>query len=409
MEVQTTICGRIVAAVKGEVSTQTLEAYRRAGSTVHDLLDAAEARRLEAKTRGLSAWDIDQACQAQLLFTWNAFVLQVLADQFLDADYQHDPVTVGFVPPITAEQAQLFYNQVEGWLGMARRAESDEHFKPTMPLPAELPGWREADPCPFPHLVAMVAALKAIRSHCEAAMVVFEGGGTPDDKQKALGKIKAMLAEASSKAEYAERLMGKHVNAELHEKIEKQAQAAIEAFYQIGQIIAMPALADKPLLGAPTGEGPIGRGAIPMAKTDAGFDPWVMTDPDARSRLQRDGQAKRAIENMWRYDPDSRSTLRIQQQLADLQANGDIAYALKPNGSRIGHFMCTPYAPIFIARKPIVLDGERIGRGMEFTIEISAEGVNVGETFRREIVRGPFGPAPGVDYCDPNEKGPHDD
>jgi len=56
-----------------------------------------------------------------------------------------------------------------------------------------------------------------------------------------------------------------------------------------------------------------------------------------------------------------------------------------------------------------VLYGERIGRGMEFTIEISAEGVNVGEEFRREIVRGPFGPAPGVDYCDPDVKGPHDD
>jgi hypothetical protein len=408
MEVQTTIWGRIVAAVKGEVSTQTLEAYRRAGSTVHDLLDAAESRRLEAKARGVSAWDVDQACQAQLLFTWNAFVLQTLDDQFLDADYQHDPVTVGFVPPITAAQAQLFYNQVEGWLGQARRAESDPDYKPTMPLPADLPGWREADPCPYPHLIAMVAALKAIRSHCEAAMVVFEGGGTPDDKQKALGRIRAMLAEASSKAEYAERLMGKHVNAELHEQIEKHAQTAIEGFYRVGQIIAMPALLDQPKKPAPKGA-PRELAAIPMAKTDAGFDPWVMTDPEARDRLKRDRQAAKAIENMWRYDPDSRSTLRIQQQLADLAASADIGFALKPNGQRIGHFMCTPYAPIYIARKPIVLDGERIGRGVEFTIEISAEGVNLGEPFRREIVRGPFGPAPGVDYCDPDEKGPHDD
>ena len=180
-----TLWGRIVARLKGEVSSETLEAYRRAGKTVYDLLDCAEAARIEARTRGLNAWTLEPAKQAQLLFTWNAFVLQTLGDQFLDADYAHDPLTVGYVPVITAEQARLFYDQVEDWLGQARQAEINPAFRPQRYLPAELPGWREADPCPVAHLAAMVAALTSIRRHAEAQMVVAVGfHGSPSGRPR---------------------------------------------------------------------------------------------------------------------------------------------------------------------------------------------------------------------------------
>jgi hypothetical protein len=59
--------GQLLARLQGEVPADTLEAYRRACS-------------------------------------WNAFLLQTLGDQFLDADYRANPASVGFVPPVTAEQ-----------------------------------------------------------------------------------------------------------------------------------------------------------------------------------------------------------------------------------------------------------------------------------------------------------------
>lgn len=405
MDNQPTLLNRVVARIKGEVSTETLEAYRRAGSTVYDLLEAAEKSHAEARATGQNAWTIPPARQAQLLFTWNAFVLQTLGDQFLDADYAADPLTVGFVPPITAEQCQLFYDQVAGWLGQARQAECDPEYKVNQPLPAPLPGWREADPCPMAHLAAMVAALGSIRRHAEGQMAVFEGYGAPADKAKELGRIRQLMAESISKSEYAERLMSGRVNAELHEQIERQAQVAIEGFYRLGQLIAMPALALQEEAPKPK---PAEIAPLP-AQSDMPTDPWVMTDPSALAELKRNPEAVKAIDNMWRHDPDRATTLRIQAQIQVLKTRGEIDYARSPNGRRVGHYMCTPWAPIFVAKSRIEVAGETIGRGMEFTFEISAEGVNVGEEFRREIVKGPFRTAPEIDYCDPNVKGPHDD
>ena len=50
--------------------------------------------------------------QAEFACTWNAFVLQTLGNAFLDADYRDNPATVGFVPPITADQVLRFYSPV---------------------------------------------------------------------------------------------------------------------------------------------------------------------------------------------------------------------------------------------------------------------------------------------------------
>jgi len=212
-----------------------------------------------------------------------------------------------------------------------------------------LPAWQEADPCPIAHLLAMVAALRSLRRHADAAMAIFEDGGTPDDKAKDAGRLRQLLADATSKAEYVERLMAGTINAELHEQIEKQAQVGIEGFYRLGQLAAMPELlANEGQAPAPTGRRP-----LPMAKTDAGFDPWVMTDPHMVPQLRHDREAIVAIENMWRYDPDSRTTLRMQQEIEDLLASGAISIALKPNGKRAGHYICTPWAPILVPNRAI--------------------------------------------------------
>jgi hypothetical protein len=37
----------------------------------------------------------------------------------------------------------------------------------------------------------------------------------------------------------------------------------------------------------------------------------------------------------------------------------------------------------------------------QFNLDVSAEGLAEGNTFRREILVGPFAPTDEVDYCDP--------
>ena len=94
---------RVRASAAGEISADTLEAYRRASLTVLELMDRVESVRAQARAEGKTAWDLPQGTQTEMLCAWNAFVLQNLGTEFLDADYRDHPATKGFVPPITAD------------------------------------------------------------------------------------------------------------------------------------------------------------------------------------------------------------------------------------------------------------------------------------------------------------------
>lgn len=111
------VWGRMVSRLQGEVPAEDREAYRRAGSKVYSLIADLELRRIEWGTTGVDAWTAPLSSQAALLCGWNAFALQTLGDSLLAADYESQPSTRGFVPPVTAEQTLAFYQQVPGWLG----------------------------------------------------------------------------------------------------------------------------------------------------------------------------------------------------------------------------------------------------------------------------------------------------
>lgn len=84
-----------------------------------------------------------------------------------------------------------------------------------------------------------------------------------------------------------------------------------------------------------------------------------------------------------------------------------MAYATSARGQRVGHFFCTPYAPIYVARRAVVIGGQRLGTAQQFTLEAAAEGVRAGYPFKRGLVTGDFQPA-DLDYCDPDAPPPHD-
>src|SRR5260370_34027040 len=64
----------------------------------------AEQLRGSLAVSGDGLWAASAGQSSQLLCTWNAFALQTLGDELVEADYQADPRTAGFLPPVTAEQ-----------------------------------------------------------------------------------------------------------------------------------------------------------------------------------------------------------------------------------------------------------------------------------------------------------------
>src|SRR5690348_307039 len=99
-----TLLTKMRASLARERDAALLEALRSAGKIAYDELLAAEKTREELTAAGVALWDAPPAVGSQLLAAWNAFVLQTLGEQFLDADYTANPRTVGFVPAVTFDQ-----------------------------------------------------------------------------------------------------------------------------------------------------------------------------------------------------------------------------------------------------------------------------------------------------------------
>lgn len=172
-----------------------------------DLLSAEQTRR-EIVDAGTDLWATTPGQASQLLATWNAFALQTLGDHLIDADYEADPGTVGYLPRVTYEQAARFLGEVEQWSGLARRAAADPNFdlSSATVLPAALPRWVEVEPCPEPHLRAMIAAAHAMRDRVEAARADFGHCHLPKDREAAASKISGLVADADAAVSHGENL-----------------------------------------------------------------------------------------------------------------------------------------------------------------------------------------------------------
>jgi hypothetical protein len=386
---------RLAAAWRGEVSAGTVEAYRRAGAAAYQNLASAEQLRADLAMSGAGPWSTGPGQASQLLCTWNAFALQTLGDELVEADYRADPRTQGYLPPVTAEQAAAFLGEVEHWSVRARRAASDPGYDVTaeVALPVPLPGWVKVEPCPRPHLDAMLAAARAMRGRAEAALADLVRVDPPEGKQKAVARLQGMAAEADAVTEFGESLWSPDASEQVHERVENSLRRGIAAYYELGQLLAVPALLDRPEIRAV----PVSGEPLPLPG-QPGFDPWCLTDQHSLPRWKQDPAARRAIDILWRYDPDPAATLAIQSQINAAVATGSVADTT-PRGHR--HYNCCPWSTVYQVRQPVVIDGQPLRPMEEFVFDVSAEEMGEGGPFTRRLSLGPFHPTTKIDYCDP--------
>jgi hypothetical protein len=384
---------RLVAHLDGEVPATTLEAYRRAGAGVYEVLSEVELRRAAMGPEDGHPGTADRASRTLELCAWNAFALQLLGDELLAGVYRAKPSTVGFVPPVTAEQAHAFYSQVEGWLSRARQALSNPTYRLDVEVPAELPGWSETEHCPREHLEALFAAAR--RLYQRAAIALDDAARCePSGRGQDLAPLRELLASVETAIDYADRLHRGDVDDQVHERIEASVRDAIETAYLFGQLAAMPELLDRR-----QGKPPPGRLRRKLALPgQPGFDPWCLTDPVVRSLRERDARFRRAIELLWRHDPHPEVTLAIQGQINHALARGAVAYATDRHGHPVGRHFCCPWAPIYVARRRVTIAGRHLKTLEQFTLDVSAEPLASGGKFRRRILRGPFEDAATVDF-----------
>lgn len=168
----------------------------------------------------------------------------------VSADYASDPSTVGFLPPVTAQQALAFYGPVAAWLAAVRQSQASDSYR----LDVALPPFIDVEPCPTAHLAAMRAAAEWLRTQAEATRAGFalEDRG----EQRAAGdhiKELAAIAIANAETDYATGLWSPKVPSQIQEDIERHLKLAISHYFLLGQLVAMPSCPPAPARGCPAG------------------------------------------------------------------------------------------------------------------------------------------------------------
>ncbi|PZS19961.1 MAG: hypothetical protein DLM54_06195, partial [Acidimicrobiales bacterium] len=229
---------KMKAATHGEVSREGLDPYRAAGAGVYEyVLEVDSLRKQSPNSPNL---------QAAMLAGWVAFALQVMGDEMLDADAVLDPSTAHYVPRITAAQVAAFYQEVQGWMARGMAAKANPSYRLDVPVPAALPPWMVVEPCPHAHLRALRQAAGRLRDQTEVVTAGFDAAGLDSHARDLVAQGSA---EAASAADYANSLWGATSGPpppQMHEAIEGNLKRAAAGYFYLGQLLAMPSLADVP-------------------------------------------------------------------------------------------------------------------------------------------------------------------
>lgn len=223
----------------------TLDAYRRAGSTVDDLLKQVEGARLEIELQSLDPWSVPLARQAELLSAWNVFALQTLGDKILKAYGRASAQRQGALPDAVAEQALAYYDEVEDWVSRARQAEQSLAYRPDVSLPAELPYLGGTGQRPGWYADGLHEGMRSLRADVRASLVDFERSA-PEGRRDELSRLRQLLAEADSASEYVEQLWSRDMPSVMRSQFEARVIEAAQMYYRLGQLLAMPRLLDSP-------------------------------------------------------------------------------------------------------------------------------------------------------------------
>lgn len=394
---------RMRALIRGEISAETIESYRAAGGLAYSCFVEAEKKRADLADGGTSPWTMSAGDRAYFTAVWIGFSLQTLGDAFIKADYDLDPGTAGFVPPITAQQVDMFYSHVAEFLAFAAAAADSKDYVLPVHLPFDLPEFVEADPCPLAHLVAMLAAGLVMVEH--TGIAVSDAMRAAKDRPAESAALRSRMAALQSTHDSAQALHrdGFAPTPEMHQRIESQIKSVIQEAFLIGQLAAQPDLlsdvynrhpvshaSGNPLDDIFTPDRQLPRPGIP------GFDLFCLTSPSHVSQFRRDPKARSAMEFLWKHDPNPDATLTIQESILAAADRGDISD--RQNGKAACYYCC-PWAAIYLVVRPVTLAGHYLRPGQEFVFDVSAEEAERGGPFRRELLIGRFSSTTKTDYC----------
>ncbi|MDX2005891.1 MAG: hypothetical protein SFU83_11485 [Meiothermus sp.] len=243
----------VLALLKGETSSRPLEAYRRRGARIYDLLNQ--------QPRGL--WEEPPGAGAGRLCAWNAFALQLFADRLQEADSKLDPYTEGFTPAHLHGLLLRYYQTSIQWYEAALEAQQDLTYLPPAKLPASMPAWKGASQFSHSILTALYEAVLALREQSDKQVDAFAevSGGTHSRANKGGAErgvqvftfpenhpemLRVLLHKQSHAGRKLIAVGGQLARSEVGRNTWFDLRLAAGQYFALGQLAAMPELIKTP-------------------------------------------------------------------------------------------------------------------------------------------------------------------
>jgi hypothetical protein len=340
-------------------------------------------------------WRASEHFQIQLLASWIAQACHAAAVAMLEA-VTRQYGSNDYLPTPVAKVIEEMFLLGKTWEVNAQQALAGPSYQLDASLPVCLPNLSIAGADPsLVELTAVATLVETLKMYTDGLMGEV-GYANFGDAQREFQPLSAAFEQEHKKyeAETASQLelwRGRPTG-QLRQSLRTHLQQLAQAHLTLGQQLWMPKLFDKsfkmrhsvdpidPLALArrlPTYNPRLGSTQDLVDKLKLGFDPWVLSDPQQRERLNYKPEALRALQAFWESDPEPAKTLAVHRQVVAAVEAGTTAY-------RTGEALkdC-PWAVTCTALRTVTIAGERFGAGEIFAYQ---PGVVKG-VFARQFMR----------------------
>ncbi len=249
---------RFVAnSMYGEVSDATIQGYLRSASQLEDVWQQIDDNVDSLIIQGMAPWDAYAKMGYALAFVRACRTNVVFVQELLKADAAADPASAGYLPRVTYDQALALCEHIEPYLEEAIKASTNPRYVPTeYALPLKL-GPRVRYPnqrFPLPHLQGIIGAAQQMRDWGAGLLAKYELAlraakvPLPQPISIHLEEMNSELGLGDFHLRTGVDMVGQiskgQATDELNERAEGFLWEAMESFFKLSQLIALP---EKPV------------------------------------------------------------------------------------------------------------------------------------------------------------------
>ncbi len=280
----------VASGIHGEVSDATIQGYLRSASQLEEVWQQIDDRVDALIVQGMAPWDAYTQMGYALAYVRACRTNVVFVQELVRAAAAANP---GYLPRVTYEQALALSEHIEPLLEEAIKASTNPRYSPAVySFPLKLgPHVGYANQrFPLPHLQGIIAAAQQMRDWAAGLLAKYElalgAAKTPVPPQVAM-HLDAMKSELSlgdfhlrTGVDMVGQISSGQVTDELNIKAEGFLWEAMESYFKVSQLVAMPG---APIQSPRAAPGPLRqepqRPTQVQAQPAPGVNPVVHTPP----------------------------------------------------------------------------------------------------------------------------------